>query len=146
MPLARDIRETIRARIRRDPAFREELLKEGAECLLSGDVDTSKEVLRDYINATIGFRELGGLTAISAKSLMCMFGPNGNRQPATCSKSSAAFRIARGFTSKCRSFGRKRNRSARRSPRAGMPITGYLTVESRLFECPENLAESTLPH
>ena len=146
MPLARDFRETIRARIECDPAFREELLKEGVECLLSGDVDTGKEGLRDYINATIGFQELGGLTAISAKSLMPMFGPNGNPQPATCSRSSAAFRIARGFTSKCRPFGRNPNRSARGSPKAGMPITGYLTVESRLFECPENLTESTLPH
>ena len=80
MPLTRDFKETIQARIERDPAFREELLKEGVECLLSGDVDTGKAVLRDYINATIGFRELGGLTEKSPKSLMRMFGPNGNPQ------------------------------------------------------------------
>ena len=80
MPLTRDFKETIQARIARDPAFREELLKEGVECLLSGDVDTGKAVLRDYINATIGFRELGGLTEKSPKSLMRMFGPNGNPQ------------------------------------------------------------------
>ena len=80
MSLTRDFKETVRARIDRDPAFREELLKEGIECMLSGDVDTGKAVLRDYINATIGFRELGGLTAKSPKSLMRMFGPNGNPQ------------------------------------------------------------------
>ena len=80
MPLTRDFKETIQARIERDPAFREELLKEGVECLLSGDVDTGKAVLRDYINATIGFQELGGLTAKSPKSLMRMFGPTGNPQ------------------------------------------------------------------
>ena len=80
MPLTRDFKETIRARIERDPAFREELFKEGVECLLSGDVDTGKAVLRDYINATIGFQELGGLTEKSPKSLMRMFGPNGNPQ------------------------------------------------------------------
>ena len=40
MALTRDFKETIQARIERDPAFREELLKEGVECLLSGDVDT----------------------------------------------------------------------------------------------------------
>ena len=39
------------ARVKRDAAFREELLKEGVQCLLSGDVDTGKAVLRDYINA-----------------------------------------------------------------------------------------------
>ena len=80
MPLTRDFKETIQARIERDPAFREELLKEGVECLLSGDVDTGKGVLRDYINATIGFQELGGLTAKSPKSLMRMFGPTSNPQ------------------------------------------------------------------
>ena len=68
------------ARIKLDPTFREELHKEGVECLLSGEVDTGKAVLRDYINATIGFQELGGLTAKSPKSLMRMFGPNGNPQ------------------------------------------------------------------
>lgn len=76
----RDFRETIRARVDRDPAFREELLREGVELLLSGDMDAGKAMLRDYINATIGFRELGGLTERLPKSLMRMFGPAGNPQ------------------------------------------------------------------
>ena len=80
MPLTRDFRETIRARIARDPAFREELLKEGVDCLLAGDVDTGKAVLRDFVNATLGFRELGDLTDKSPKSLMRMLGPDGNPQ------------------------------------------------------------------
>ena len=62
MALTRDLTETIQARVERDPAFREALLKEGVECLLSGDVETGKAVLRDYINATIGFEELGSFT------------------------------------------------------------------------------------
>ena len=80
MPLTRDFKETIRARIDRDPCFREALLEEGVECLLSGDVEAGKSVLRDYINATIGFRVLGGLTDKSPKSLMRMLGPHGNPQ------------------------------------------------------------------
>ena len=80
MPLTRDFKETIQARIERDPTFREALFKEAIDCLLAGDVDTGRAVLRDYINATIGFRELGGLTEKSPKSLMRMFGPNGNPQ------------------------------------------------------------------
>ncbi len=80
MALTRDFKETIQARVERDPAFREELFKEGVECLLSGDVDTGKAVLRDYINATIGFEGLGDLTGKSPKSLMRMFGPRGNPQ------------------------------------------------------------------
>ena len=80
MALTREFKETIQARVQRDPAFREELLKEGIECLLSGDVDTGKAVLRDYINATIGFEKLSDLTDKSSKSLMRMFGPKGNPQ------------------------------------------------------------------
>ena len=80
MSLTRDFRETIKARAERDSAFREELLREGAECLLSGDLETGKAVLRDYVNAAVGFRALGGLTGKSPKSLMRMLGPNGNPQ------------------------------------------------------------------
>ena len=80
MVLTRDFKETIQARVERDPTFREALLKEGVECLLSGDVETGKAVLRNYINATIGFEALGGLTDKSPKSLMRMFGPKGNPQ------------------------------------------------------------------
>ena len=58
MPLTQDFRETIRTRVQRDPTFREELFKEGVECLLAGDMATGKAVLRDYINATIGFEKL----------------------------------------------------------------------------------------
>lgn len=78
MPLTRDFKKTIQARIERDPAFRDELLREGIECLLSGDLETGKAILRDYINATIGFETLSGLTRKPAKSLMRMFGPKGN--------------------------------------------------------------------
>ena len=80
MPLTRDFRETIQARVEREPSFGDELLSQGVECLLSGDVNTGKAILRDYVNATIGFQELGTLTAKSPKSLMRMFAPSGNPQ------------------------------------------------------------------
>ena len=78
MTLTRDFRATVRARVERDPGFREALREEGVERLLAGEVETGKSVLRDCINATIGFRELGGLTGKSPKSLMRMLGPHGN--------------------------------------------------------------------
>ena len=78
MALTRDFKETVQARAQRDPEFREGLLKEGIECLLAGDVDAGKIVLGDYIDATIGFEELGSLTNKPPKSLMRMFGPTGN--------------------------------------------------------------------
>ena len=80
MTLTRDFKDTIKDRVANDQSFREELLKEGIECLLTGDVDTGKAVLRDYINATIGFNALGTATDRSPKSLMRMFGPRGNPQ------------------------------------------------------------------
>lgn len=80
MPLTRDFKATIRERIDRDPGFREALLEEGVERLLAGELDVGKSVLRDYVNATIGFQELGGLIHKSPKSLMRMLGPHGNPQ------------------------------------------------------------------
>ena len=80
MALTRNFKETIQARAERDPRFRRELLREGVQCLVSGDLETGKTVLRDYINATVDFEELGALTRKSPKSLMRMFGPNGNPQ------------------------------------------------------------------
>ena len=80
MALTKDFKDTIQARAQRDPAFRKALLQEGVECLLAGDVDTGKAVLREYINATIGFEELSRVFDKSSKSLMRMFGPQGNPQ------------------------------------------------------------------
>ena len=78
MALTRDFKETIQARVRRDAAFREALLKEGVDCLLADDLETGKTILRDYINATIGFDRLAEETGTPAKSLMRMLGPRGN--------------------------------------------------------------------
>ena len=80
MPLTRDFKETIQKRARRDAAFREALLKEAVDALLTGDVETGKTVLRDYINATVGFDKLATVTHKSPKSLMRMLGPRGNPQ------------------------------------------------------------------
>jgi len=80
MALTRDFKQTIQARVQRDPAFRTELLREGVESLFLGDVETGKTILRDYINATVGFGELAEVTGHSPKSLMRMLGPSGNPQ------------------------------------------------------------------
>jgi hypothetical protein len=80
MPLTKDFKETIRARVQRDSNFRKALLREGLDNFLSGDVETGKLILRDFINATVGFAKLGHATDRSAKSLMRMLGPAGNPQ------------------------------------------------------------------
>ena|ERR1700690_3815711 len=78
MALTRDFKETILARVQRDPAFRLALLREALECMLSGDLNAGKAMLRDYIDATQGFGELGRAIDKSPKSLMRMLGPKGN--------------------------------------------------------------------
>jgi DNA-binding phage protein len=78
MPLTHDFKETIRARAQRDPAFRQALLRESVECILNGELQTGKSVLRDYVNATVGFQTLEKRTQIPAKSLMRMLGPKGS--------------------------------------------------------------------
>lgn len=78
MALTRDFKERIGTMAQEDPEFREALLREAIETMISGDVATGKAVLRDYINATIGFPNLEKAVRIPATSLMRMFGPKGN--------------------------------------------------------------------
>lgn len=78
MALTRRFKETVQARVVHDPAFRQALLQEAVQVLLEGDTASGRSVLRDYINATIGFERLADATRTPAKSLMRMFGPKGN--------------------------------------------------------------------
>jgi DNA-binding phage protein len=78
MALTNAFKETVKARADRDPAFREALLTEAVEQLLAGELEIGKAVLRDYINATVGFERLARETGTPPKSLMRMLGPKGN--------------------------------------------------------------------
>ena len=78
MPVTHEFKETIKARAGRDAAFRRWLLREGIECLLANDLETAKLVLRDYVNATLGFSTLAKKTRIPPKSLMRMLSSKGN--------------------------------------------------------------------
>ena len=78
--LTGSVRELIDGYIASDPAFREALIQEAVEAMLSGDVETGKTILRDYIKATDGFEKLGRAIGTPPKSLIRMFGPRGNPQ------------------------------------------------------------------
>jgi len=78
MPLTRDFRDTVRKRAKRDPAFREALFQEAVQALLQGNTDDGRATLRAYINATVGFQRLSKVLGRPQKSLMRMFGPEGN--------------------------------------------------------------------
>ncbi|MDY6839527.1 MAG: transcriptional regulator [Thermodesulfobacteriota bacterium] len=78
MSLTRDFRETIQDRAQKDPAFRKAMLAEAIDAFLSGHVETGKAMLRDYINATIGFETLSKKIQKPSKSLHRMLSPAGN--------------------------------------------------------------------
>ena len=118
MALTRDFRETIQARVERDPVFREELLKEGVQCLLAGDMDVGKAILRDYIKATIGFAELSSLTEKSAKSLIRMFGPKGNPQARNLFEVIEQLQKKEGVQLQVHAVRKSRNRHSRAPQRA----------------------------
>ncbi|WP_315771852.1 MULTISPECIES: transcriptional regulator [unclassified Bradyrhizobium] len=63
-----------------DTRFAAALLREGVDAMLSGDMETGKTILRDYIKATVGFEKLGEAIDTPPKSLIRMFGPQGNPQ------------------------------------------------------------------
>uniref|UniRef100_Q01YS7 Uncharacterized protein n=1 Tax=Solibacter usitatus (strain Ellin6076) TaxID=234267 RepID=Q01YS7_SOLUE len=78
MALTKSFRETVYHRAQRDGAFRKTLLMEAVNAYLSGDQLTGKAILRDVINATIGFEQLAADLQKPSKSLHRMLGPNGN--------------------------------------------------------------------
>ncbi len=80
MPLTISFKEIVQERMQREPEFAFTLFQEGVQCLLNGEVDVGKEIIRDYINGTVGFESLGKATDISPKSLMRMFSATGNPQ------------------------------------------------------------------
>ncbi|MBZ0167496.1 MAG: transcriptional regulator [Candidatus Omnitrophica bacterium] len=78
MAITRKFKETVQARALRDVKFREGILRESIDCMLAGDLATGKALVRDYINATVGFEKLGQLIKKDPKSLMRMFSASGN--------------------------------------------------------------------
>jgi DNA-binding phage protein len=78
MALTREFKETVQARASRDAAFRRALLTEAVNELLAGELQAGKAMLRDYVNATVGFEALAEELGKSSKSLQRMLGAAGN--------------------------------------------------------------------
>lgn len=78
MALARDFKATVVSRVKSDPAFAQALLDEALTLLLNGDPDTAKLILRDLVNATIGFESLAANLHKPSKSLHRMLSKSGN--------------------------------------------------------------------
>jgi DNA-binding phage protein len=78
MALTRDFKHTIIERVQRDPAFAKALLDEAATLFLNGEPHTARLILRDLVNATVGFEELAAEMAKPVKSLHRMLSKRGN--------------------------------------------------------------------
>lgn len=78
MALTRDFKQTVAERVQRDPAFAKALLDEAATLFLNGEPETARLMLRDLINATVGFEDLATMTAKPPKSLHRMLSQKGN--------------------------------------------------------------------
>ncbi len=78
MALTRDFKETVVARVRADPAYAKALLEEALTLLLKGESDSAKLILRDLVNATIGFEKLAGEMGKTGKSVHRMLSRGGN--------------------------------------------------------------------
>ncbi|HSB24998.1 MAG TPA: transcriptional regulator [Burkholderiaceae bacterium] len=78
MALTRSFKQTVIERAERDPAFAQALLNEAATLFLNGEPEAARVILRDLVNATIGFEQLAALTDKPSKSLHRMLSANGN--------------------------------------------------------------------
>jgi len=78
MALTRDFKKTVVARVEREPAFAKELLDEATALLISGEAGTARVILRDLVNATLGFEQLAKSTGVPSKSLHRMLSSKGN--------------------------------------------------------------------
>jgi DNA-binding phage protein len=78
MALTRDFKQTMVERAGRDPAFAKALLDEAATLFLNGEPETARLILRDLVNATMGFEKLAEATEKNSKSLHRMLSASGN--------------------------------------------------------------------
>jgi DNA-binding phage protein len=78
MALVRNSNETVVQRVQSDTAFAHALLDEAATLFLNGEPEPARLILRDLVNATMGFEQLATLTAKPSKSLHRMLSPTGN--------------------------------------------------------------------
>jgi DNA-binding phage protein len=88
--LTKHFKETVAARIAADPAFAHALLDEAITLFINGEHDTAKLVLRDLVNATIGFEALAEQIEKPPKSLHRMLSVSGNPTMANISAIFAA--------------------------------------------------------
>ncbi len=69
MALSRDFKETVKERAERGPASAKAMPDEAATAFLNGEAHVARLILRDVVNASVGFEELATETNRPSKSL-----------------------------------------------------------------------------
>ena len=78
MALTREYKQTVAARLRRDPKFARALYAEALNALLEGETDEGLSILRDLVHAGITFKSLARQTGLGEKALHRMLTRRGN--------------------------------------------------------------------
>lgn len=78
MTVTKDFRETVQERIQNDAEYATALLDEAISLFLNDEPDMARLVLRDLVNATVGFEELASEVNKPSKSLHRMLSARGN--------------------------------------------------------------------
>lgn len=78
MPLTRNVRELFKERAERDPKFCDGLFCEAVDAWFSGEVEISKVLFRDYVDASIGLEVLAEKMKKTPENLMRMLNGKGN--------------------------------------------------------------------
>lgn len=78
MTLTREYKNTVIARIKRDPKFAKALYAEAMNALLEGETEEGLSMLRDLVHAEITFKELSRHTGFDEKALHRMLSRRGN--------------------------------------------------------------------
>jgi DNA-binding phage protein len=76
--LTREYKETVLARIKRDPKFARALYAEAVNALLEGETEEGLSILRDLVHAGITFKTLAKQTGFGEKTLHRMLSQRGN--------------------------------------------------------------------
>ena len=77
MPLTKEFKQTIMSDLQ-DREYRAAYLAQAIEEMHRGEFAAGKRMIRNYINATMGFEALSKAVGSPAKSLMRMLGENSN--------------------------------------------------------------------
>jgi DNA-binding phage protein len=112
-PRGRSFDEVVQARVGRGEAFADALLEEAVQEMLAGELDVARSLIRDVIKGSMGYAELSRRTGTPEKSLVRMFGPNGNPTAANIFGVLAQLQRHSGVSLQVRSVRVPRKRSAK---------------------------------